>query len=125
MSEKEKPLHVRVAEALGHATAEHHVGDTVHWTLYIGGDTPSVPHYDTDWAATGPLIEKFRIILRPIIDDPSWAAGVWEEVVPSSSAIPRVKWTDLQPAGDLGHPTALEAVCNLILVLKEAGKLAV
>ena len=87
----EKPLHVRVAEALGLV-----VKDESRWCsgqcialVTIGGDLPTVregrhhherwlyerhdwegdsewypvPRYDEDWSVTGPLIEKYGIDL--------------------------------------------------------------
>lgn len=66
-----------------------------------------VPRYDKDWAATGPLIERFRLELA---QDES---GAW--------------WAE---TGDIKDPaiqacaaTPLEAICELILKLAEAGAL--
>lgn len=127
----EKPLHVRVAEALG-------------WT-YLGpseveggweGEPPSghpldktprrldqhigVLRYDTDWSATGPLIERFGIgIYRPDEFCPdrefAWVA-VWGGVH---------GWDDGAVCADEqeGAATPLEAVCRLILAMAAAGKL--
>jgi hypothetical protein len=124
----DKPLHVQVAEALG-------------WT-YLGpsevegeweGEPPpgtsiwdriprrldqhiGVPRYDTEWSATGPLIEEYGIELArggfgP--DDLPWLAA--EHVCSDHDH------NVSQPCG-MG-PTPLIAVCNLILALKAAGKL--
>lgn len=79
---EEKPLHVRVAEALPHGRiwkAEHPtemalddaagtfilaaVGE---WLEEVGSHRPywrRVRRYDTDWSATGPLITRFGICL--------------------------------------------------------------
>lgn len=94
-----KPLHVQVAEALGTMS--------VPWAeaQEIGYDPD---YYDTDWEATGPLIEKYGFWLRRL-----------DGVV--------VKW-DAFRNDDLPTPrgegdTALEAVCRLILALHKAGEL--
>ena len=115
----EKPLYVLVAEALGWTDCsisgwtrfrgERIVEDNRFWS----GVSPyraelrtiqdKLPRYDTDWSATGPLIEKYRIEIEPFMD--SW----------------RVR--------SVGDPTGtreqqkslLIAICNLILALAEAG----
>lgn len=56
---KERPLHVKVAEALGWTACHqrHPGGDT--WCGWRAGaiNLPDdIPRYDTDWAATGPII---------------------------------------------------------------------
>ena len=64
-----------------------------------------IPDYDTDWSATGPLIERYGILLEP---PQVVAASFWRARVPffmESGATP------------------LEAVCKLILALHAAGKL--
>mgnify|MGYP000884990453 FL=1 len=121
----DRPLHVRVAEALG-------------WT-YLGpsevedgweGEPPDafellpdgirrrldqhvgVPRYDLDWSATGPLIERFKLNLYP------WSDGSW--VADSDfSAATAVLSVDMEGSG----ATPLIAVCNLVLALAAAGKL--
>lgn len=110
-SDAKPPLNVLVAQALGHVTAAHVGTDgNPHWT----GNGLSIPAYDTDWSATGPLIEKYQLDLwfRPggIFRDPDeWAATNDTRVGPDG--------------GSLTGPTPLMAVCNLILALGEAGKL--
>jgi len=99
----EKPLHVHGAEALG-------------WTDLDkdGYYRTDAPHYDIDWNATGPLIEKYGITLGP-------APRSEEDAPPWWRATPRSALC----AGyttQLG-PTPLEAVCRLILELHKAGKL--
>ena len=118
----DKPLHVQVAEALG-------------WT-YVGesegfweGEPPpgtslydriprrldqhiGIPAYDTDWAATGPLIEQYGIDLLNCSGE--WAADWYGPT--GSSECPDIR-------GEGGFSTPLIAVCHLILALKEAGKL--
>lgn len=108
----EKPLHVRVAEALGQDLAREHKWDKApegYRGCVLCGATaswqedyrePCVTEYDIDWSATGPLIERFGIRLYP-----GWAAGI----------------SDGQPSG--WYDTPLLAVCHLILALHAAGKL--
>lgn len=128
----EKPLHVRVAEALGwtgcaevSTLAERKADGVVfqssrwqgsytvkgtdaegrHFTYW---DLREVPRYDTDWAATGPLIERFGFELyRPTESGWPWRATKYG--------------TATLPQGNAATP--LEAVCNLILVLAENGEL--
>ena len=115
----EKPLHVRVAQALG--WKNFHLCDGTE-SLWIANDPDThpeyIPRYDLEWSATGPLIEKYKIsvVYRNNRNDEYhwWAdsgyyeSGGWD----GSSA-------DASEDGD----TPLIAVCNLILALKEAGKL--
>jgi hypothetical protein len=121
----DKPLHVRVAEALHpelatwQATAKPDemtggmvfLGDR-EWSepgewLHVTHDTARrVPRYDTDWSATGPLIERLGIGVYQFGDG-------WEAVKP-------------QPVGGAyaeQERTPLLAVCALILALSETGKL--
>jgi hypothetical protein len=120
MGEGEKPLHVRVAEALGTC---HVLGPVVRqagWgpirrcivhpdenydydftTDYEGRVLAS--HYDTEWSVTGPLIEQYGISVFQYSD------GVWEATAESR-------------VGGNGE-IPLVAVCNLILALHAAGKL--
>lgn len=113
-----KPLHVRVAEALG--WTQIGPGNTMNMgdpgigyppTTPIVGHKEPIPRYDTDWSATGPLIERMFIRVFPSdagMDAHSelgwraahggWASGMWGK-------------------------TPLIAVCNLILALHAAGKL--
>lgn len=166
MSTPEKPLHVRVDEALygpwspywskhgywivsrpcrhpeGHSRLDHtqqngffpervtedyFTGGARGWTPYdpmtgkktepepwwsASGDW--IPNYDTDWSATGPLIERLGItvVLNRDRDrhgpDYSWVA--------SAGTLP------FSEPGACGA-TPLLAVCHLILALHEAGKL--
>lgn len=121
---REKPLHMRVAEALGWRDLCQ-----IGWLPInppipcVRGKRPEqmivgpkgdedVPHYDTDWSATGPLIEKYGICLSS--DGPNeWEAwsGRWR------GAVNRGTFEDTH------QPTALHAVCHLILALHAAGKL--
>ena len=106
----EKPLHVQVAEALG--WQDTYPADSEDgwlgfapkpwakhppWHIWM-----TVPRFDTDWSATGPLIERLDIAMWPQSD--GWAA----EVKLETRAI---------------GATPLIAVCNLILALHASGKL--
>jgi hypothetical protein len=127
--EDEKPLHVRVAEALG---TLHVLGPsigktedgrdirrcTLHETETFAYDFVTdhdgrvlALHYDTDWSATGPLIERYSLDLYRKAGDAPWSAGVW---IPNDN--PK---EHLVAAGE----TPLLAVCNLILALAAGGKL--
>jgi hypothetical protein len=104
----EKPLHVQVAEALGWRVLGI---ATPRWSdgvdRYTGHDPTgvfalAVPRYDTDWSATSPLIERLGLVLY--CSDRPWADAPGQNVSADGE-------------------TPLIAVCNLILALKEAGKL--
>lgn len=108
----DKPLHVRVAEALGMEEIKRDGNGMPGMTsvIYINTNRQCLagccPRYDTDWSATGPLIEKYGIDFYRCEDwdsSPRWEADR----------------DDLTRTG----PTPLIAVCNLILALKAAGKL--
>lgn len=118
----EKPLHVRVALALGWRLAVHPCLKYGDWWWEPGQEDAAtsddaLPRYDTDWSATGPLIERFKVCLDAparLCDAPDkhdclkWKAG---ENSANDDA--------LELTGD----TPLLATCNLILALSEAGKL--
>ena len=130
----EKPLHVQVAEALGWTNSEGNKdGDywealppqdgSAHYLFaedcwprasYEESQETLVPHYDTDWSATGPLIEKYELALGQTgMDDPkpTWVAW-WPG------------FCDIDTCSvDEPADTTLQAVCHLILALKAAGKL--
>lgn len=151
---EQKPLHVRVAEALGDKPrrswsvmnraekgvfidfetkweADADVAD--HAQRYPAGlyaeegahvvERQHFPKYDTDWSATGPLIERFSIALRPPNEPERIGGEYWEAYA----------W--VYPAGwdgkgyhnveeiTKGDRSALVAVCKLLLALSEAGKL--
>lgn len=128
----DKPIHVQVAEALGWTDCT--LSGYVHWrgehfedrrtwqgiNPHVAERTTiqsSVPRYDTDWAATGPLIEEYRLTVRPTMQFPrdsddaaSWDAFVYVD--------------DFHTIGRfVVGVTPLLAVCNLILELGKAGKL--
>lgn len=135
MSEKERPLHVRVAAALNLFAVNAHdflrkqeVASPPPYTSYrcvqcdgYWGHPEDVPEtcpctawpvrYDQDWAATGPLIEKFNLTL---IWDLGWCAFTEVDTTIGEFTC-NGKWAKGE--------TPLEAVCNLLLILKEAGKL--
>jgi hypothetical protein len=135
----ERPLHVRVAEALGCKPE----GGPDEWlcgckdrTHGVGGPCRhpwEVPAYDTDWAATGPLIERYGITIEAPerhCDDPEGHDCLqWKAYHPDSCfkchKYPEPPCAsgecDLDPRGAGAAP--LIAVCNLILALHEAGKL--
>lgn len=139
MSE-EKPLHVQVAEALGEVRAVHaeqyEVGQGMlcprcdwlePWNFF--GDTPyCIPRYDTDWSATGPLIERYGISLHYALSERHEHRFEWiaSENVSACRCVGRHAWNKLP----------LIAACRLLVealpngmhecsraVLKAAGKL--
>lgn len=118
---KDRPLHVRVAEALGCTTVtESHPKGIDYWACEcpgaLHGDNMAdegdgmikwLPRYDIDWHATGPLIQRIQILIQPPMfadeGDNMWAAtGPWR---PAESR--RL----------VKGETPLIAVCNLILAL--------
>ena len=126
----EKPLHVQVAEALGWEECIPFSVYGVKDGSWVGddprkkADSPGdfVPEYDTDWAATGPLIEKYGIsVIQPDEHAPERADGQW--IAGSGGAH---GWDDGSLCMDCyaGGVTPLIAVCNLILLLAKEGKLA-
>jgi hypothetical protein len=82
-----------------------------------GYDDGTLMRYDTDWSATGPLIERMGIEVAPDDDarspsgdvGKSWYSFQWSQ-------------EDSEYLNAKG-PTPLIAVCNLILSLAAAGKL--
>ena len=116
----DKPLHVAVAEALGWEpwtppTSKSLWGDIPELLAKVGfthirpgAGLGVIPRYDTDWAATGPLIERFGLTVAPHDLQP-WVA---------------FDGPGINAAGFTTYArTPLLAVCHLILALKEAGKL--
>lgn len=123
----DRPLHVRVAEALGWTDLHAGIyfseafgsGGTGDWTGtapgppkpfdngWVKGEVVSeaVPRYDTDWSATGPLIERYFIGLK--YQERKWWAG--------RKGHPHSVWYSSE--------TPLFAACHLILALSAAGKL--
>ena len=145
----EKPLHVRVAEALGwewfhfvdksfllppFAHKQHEYGswerglcENPQWDItqwFTSKNHLAIPRYDTNWSATGLLIEKYKFCLRSPTEPPWIGSNLWEA---SHHEYP-AGWREADGYGQVketvkGGPTPLIAVCNLILALKEAGKL--
>ena len=122
----DKPLHVRVAEALGWDTSPdlHHRDEAsegcsacTRCGAVMGWNEPlpalCVPRYDTDWSATGPLIERFGLSVR----------------LSANPYRPSEPWTAWAGASDMGESpvahgaTPLLALCHLVLALHAAGKL--
>jgi hypothetical protein len=138
MDPVEKPLHVKVAEALGCKpvlSARYSQGygrdiwlcdclpdgkDHVDYEGHIPG---LLAAYDTDWSATGPLIEQMRIsIERPEdrCDNPAKHTCLkWNAFSPEYDRAPAEERERYNTAAD----APLIAVCHLILALHEAGKL--
>lgn len=121
MSDPEKPLHVRVAEALGWTDIRPCGNIAAPWASFHKGHPPGylpiigesghvlISRYDIEWSATGPLIEKYKIdlwFLRSLFGNPDeWRASNY-----------------LAEHAGVG-PTPLIAICELLLKLAEAGKL--
>lgn len=118
-----KPLNVQVAEALGCKPESINTGFGQEWfcrcpggsTHDADGSAGRVADYDTDWSATGPLIVKYRIDLKWWdakygLKEPVWMAARYDG------------GTEDEDEAGYGA-TPLLAVCDLILLLKAAGKL--
>ncbi len=127
----EKPLHVQVAEALGCRLARGASKSGEFWICDCPqGPYEDVPHgnewsqrcraeihrYDTDWAATGPLIKQHKISLLYC-----WPGDVGQDGFIFRAGWGRDENGNWEFVGD--DATPLIAVCNLILNLKKAGKL--
>lgn len=109
----EKPLHIRVAEALGWTFTSDGLSvispSGGRWA-YNKGTSDPIPRYDWMWDETGPLIERLKI-------------DVWFR--PGGFAFGPDEWgaTSQDSADAETGATPLLAVCNLIVSLKAAGKL--
>jgi hypothetical protein len=124
-----KPLHVQVAEALGWTQTLMPNGMWPNEFFgyppegAIVGNRSEVPRYDTDWSATGPLIERLQIGFtapgnidrRSPVDAEDQKTWLW--IAQSFTE------KDQQPWYEIDGPTPLTAVCNLLLQLHKAGKL--
>lgn len=119
----DKPLHVQVAEALGWEGPFYKRplggvdGNPVLWfgtppdpmpPWAVGPWTRMVPLFDTDWASTGRLIEKYGFWIRHLDGE----VAEWDAF--RNDDLPDPRGTGSTP---------LIAVCRLILRLAEAGKL--
>jgi hypothetical protein len=80
-------------------------------THQIIGEFVCVPRYDEDWAATGPLVEKYKITMM-------------HEELDGWSALSNAR-DDLQFTWDESQcgATPLLAICHLLIALGKAGKL--
>jgi hypothetical protein len=131
-----RPLHVLVAEALGWeelelvGTVTYNTGGQVwdqrHWkgrprTYGLLPSTRShredVPAFDTDWRATGPLVERYGIGVGPVRyfggEKDGQHTGEWYACA---------GWYDERE--NHRGATPLFAICNLILALAREGKLS-
>lgn len=116
--EAEKPLNIRVAEALGCEVLYKPEWDRLNpWFCgcgvreHDGNDSAGrIANYDTDWQDGGPLIEKH---VDTLCDDAPQGWRADSKIEQDHNGVP---WM-------VHGPTPLIAVCNLILALKEAGKL--
>lgn len=121
----EKPLHVRVAQALGWTIIEHVDGLWRGLTPQdprLGKIHCMVARYDTNWGATGPLIEKCGINLERVFtpEGVRWKASKWfGEEAEHLPGLEGIEEEVLDASGD----TPLVAVCYLLLVLAVHGKL--
>src|SRR5436189_36534 len=117
MTDEAKPLHVLVAEALGWSA----IDESRRWAVPpVAANRMQllVPRYDTDWSATGPLIEAQRIAVVP------HSPTVWRALrMPMIGCNDEVYVENLSDSAE--GTTPLLAVCALLLRLKEAGKLKI
>lgn len=132
----EKPLHVQVAEKLGWSLLGPETHNLPEYaepqTNWFGHPTPNacpvwftdldkpkaraqVPDYACDWSATGPLIERLGIELKPSSEP--FSEGQWLAAlrVPSLE-YPIILAFNTESVG----ATPLLAICNLILALPDA-----
>jgi hypothetical protein len=129
-----EPLHVQVARALGckpdHGSASSNsdvwfcpcgVEDYFQHTAHgeESGTSSYLARYDNDWSATGPLIELYCGEVSRVR---TFAVAFVEKASePIGEPIWRAWDKTHHYAGD--GPTPLIAVCALLLVLADAGKL--
>lgn len=128
MSEPEKPLHVRVAEALGWTMMQP--GGVLLTGAYVGyppthqivGQRAQVPWFDRDWNATGPLIEQYGIELS--FNGERWFATghhPWDKDLGREPACMHIgRRAGFAPCADESEKP-LESVCKAILAMKDAG----
>jgi len=138
-----KPIHVLIAEALGckpvystdprfrakqfPACQCEHPGHRA-----PGNPTYEMARYDTDWSATGPLIERYAISLASPFDFiPSEPDLNWKASFQKGCMYPHYADSQTQQESsvqctcinDVEGETPLLAVCALLLALSAAGKL--
>lgn len=121
----DKPLHVRVAEALGCTPKKNRrllcewwectCRDQAHATDGVDGaprEGMSVQGYDTDWGALMPELVRLRIGLMPMVAlmSPPLPGTIWVAKEPVSGA-----WSD--------NPDPAHAACEVILTLAANGLL--
>ena len=117
-----RPLRVRVAEAIGWTGIRHEDinGIDEWWGTAPGHSFESpIPDYDTDWAFTGPLIERIKIHLA---EGRIWQGGNNWRHGWSADAPNHTNYGD-DPCPQEWAETPLLAACHLILALKESGHL--
>lgn len=123
-----KPLHVRVAISIGWTdlrparqfSDEEYVphpsgkAPEAWYGHYDGdrGDEVLVPRFDTDWSATGPLIEEYKINLAPPVPDSIALIPEHQQWVARS-----VQQEDETFIFGATGNTPLMAVCNLLLLV--------
>lgn len=133
-----EPLHVQVARALGCAPQKYDEyapknGQPVWWVcpcrlaMHSIGAVPNnwLPDYDTDWAAAGPLIERYGIsVLKDETGDPRqydprelWSAHVGVSLLGAEYGL--ILDDDMVEYAE----APLTAVCRLLIAMSKAGKL--
>lgn len=53
--------------------------DDISWIIHDAGKYRQLPHYSTDWAQGGPIIERERIGIEPWGGDAFWVAMTYSE----------------------------------------------
>lgn len=109
-----RPLRVDVAEAVGWTQIQ--VMNGRYFGFAPGTESIlCIPEYPTSWCSTGPLIDRYQILLGPEFtpDAAHVFAGEWSAML----AKERIDATIVRGR------TALEAVCNLIVQVKKEGKI--
>lgn len=121
-----KPLHFMVAEALGW-TKVIRMDDGWECGIPPGGVNyrllgrdlgkhVAVPQYDTDWAATGPLVERFEISIMREKWKNDWGWTV-QMLVHNNPKIRSRTYSTLP------GETLLQGICKIIVNAHEAGQL--
>jgi hypothetical protein len=128
-SDEGKPLHFRVAEALGWM----HIGPGNSMNLAdpgIGyppitpmvGHKEPVPRYDIDWSATGPLIERFGFTIERSDEWETDLEKAWSAALEVGTEKTTTGVVEVFSKSSVG-PTPLIAVCTLIVALAKRGLL--
>lgn len=111
MTGEERPLKAQVAEAIGWTEIQQD-GEPKEWfgRPPEGGLLRRIPDFPLSWCVTGPLIERYRLSPQPFGGDSGslWTAWANETAFGGECAYGQ---------------TPLIAICNLILLLSEKGKL--